>query len=356
MRATDDHSSAIAERVARAAEAGTALRIRGGGSKDFHGRTPVGDVLDISGHRGIVNHEPTELVLTARAGTRLRAIEAALRKAGQMMPFEPPHFDGRATLGGAIASGLSGPRRPWAGSARDFVLGVRLINGKGQQLRFGGEVMKNVAGYDISRLVTGSLGTLGVITEVSLKVLPAAAAETTRVLELPPEQAFAQVETHFRAGMPITGAVHDGTSLYVRLGGAERAVAAGRERLGGEALGDAPAFWRALRDHKLPFFLAAGPPLWRISLPPRTAVPELPGPRLFDWNGQLVWQRTETDAERVFAAAAECGGHAMKFYGGERDAEVFQPLSRPARQLHERLKRAFDPAGVLNPGRMYGGL
>ena len=355
-----DYSESLVEAVRAAADTGSPLRLVGGGSKDFYGRAPAPmpdhDVVDISRHRGIVNHEPTELILTARAGTRLRAIEAALHREGQMMPFEPPHFSGRATLGGAIAAGLSGPRRPWGGSARDFVLGVRLINGRGEHMRFGGEVMKNVAGYDVSRLVTGSLGMLGIITEVSLKVLPAPAAEATRVLDLPAEAGFARVEQAHRDGMPIAAAAHDGHALYVRLAGATRAVDSGIERLGGDALGDGPAFWRALRDHKLPFFQQAGSPTWRISLPPGTRPPRLPGRRLLDWNGQLVWQRTDADPATVFAAAAERGGHATLMQGGDRSGDVFQPLAPAVRRLHERVKAAFDPQGLFNPGRMYEGL
>ncbi len=357
MTSGTDRSNELIAAVSTAAEAGTALCIRGGASKAFYGRSPTGEPLDVAGHRGIVSYEPTELVLTARAGTRLRAIEAELRKADQMMPFEPPHFSGgRATLGGAIATGLSGPARPWTGSARDFVLGIRLINGRGEHLRFGGEVMKNVAGYDIARLATGSLGMLGVLTEISLKVLPRPAATATRTLELPAEQGFAQVEEAYCAGAPVTAAMHDGERLYIRLGGTQGAVDAGLERLGGDHLGDADAFWTGLRDHTLPFFLAAGPPLWRISLPPQTPPPRLPGTRILDWNGQTAWHRTEADAASVFAATAECGGHATLFRGGPRDANVFQPLPHANRRLHEHIKAAFDPGHICNPGRMYEGL
>lgn len=356
MTADRDVTPELAERVAAAAGGGTGLRIRGGGSKDFYGRQPAGETLDVSAHRGIVNHEPTELVLTARAGTHLAELEAALHEQGQMMPFEPPDFGGGATLGGTIACGLSGPRRPWAGAARDFVLGTRVINGSGEVLRFGGEVMKNVAGYDVSRLVTGSLGTLGVILEVSMKVLPRPRGESTRILELDPAAAFARVEEAYRAGLPVAGAVHDSQRLHLRLAGAAQAVDAGIEALGGEAPADAETFWRALRDHQLPFFRNDGPPLWRISLPPRATLSALPGERLLDWNGQLVWLRTEAPPTRVFAAASEAGGHATLFRGGDRGGDVFQPLATPVRRLHERIRNAFDPQRILNPGRMYEGL
>ena len=162
----------VCERIREAGARKTPLRIRAGGSKDFYGRTLSGEVLDVSSYKGIVAYEPKELVLTVRAGTPLEEVESALAGERQMLPFEPPHFGG-GTIGGAVACGLSGPRRPYAGAVRDFVLGTRIVNGKGEDLSFGGRVIKNVAGYDVSRLMVGSLGTLGVITEISFKVLPA---------------------------------------------------------------------------------------------------------------------------------------------------------------------------------------
>lgn len=353
---SNDQGEALAKRVADAATNGTPLSIRGQGSKDFLGRTPNGETLDLSAHSGIINYEPTELVLTARAGTPLVELEAALAKSGQMMPFEPPHFGSASTLGGTIAAGLSGPRRPWAGSARDLILGIRLINGRGEAMRFGGEVIKNVAGYDVSRLATGSYGTLGVILDVSMKVLPRPEAEVSLSLDHGEEDGFNTVEQAFRAGVPISGAAHDGTRLRVRLSGTKLAVDAGMKHLGGEQDDDPTAFWHALRDHELPLFTDDGPPLWRLSLPPMAATPSLPGTRLADWGGQQHWLRTDADAEQVFREAERLGGHATCFRGGNRDGDVFHPLSSGVRHLHERVKAAFDPNGILNPGRLYAGI
>ncbi|WP_290647935.1 glycolate oxidase subunit GlcE [Aquisalimonas sp.] len=352
----NDLGDTLAQQVAAAAEAGTPLRIRGGGSKDFLARTIAGEPLEVSGHRGIINYEPTELVLTARAGTPLNELDIALRESGQMMPFEPPRFSDATTLGGAIAAGLSGPRRPWAGSARDLVLGVRLINGRGESMRFGGEVMKNVAGYDISRLVTGSFGTLGVLLDVSMKVLPLPEAEEAIQLETNEAQGFYIVDEAYRAGVPISGAAHDGRHLYARLSGTKLAVDAGLKRLGGEQQSDPATFWHALRDHQLPFFTQDGPPLWRLSLPPLSGIPELSGHRLADWGGQQHWLRTDAKADAVFREAVRLHGHATLFRGGEQGGEVFHPLATPVRRLHVRVKAAFDPKGIFNPGRLYAGL
>ncbi|SEO56111.1 glycolate oxidase subunit GlcE [Aquisalimonas asiatica] len=353
---SNDHGDALAQQVAAAADSGTPLRIRGQGSKDFLGRTPSGDVLDLSAHSGIINYEPTELVLTARAGTPLSELEAALSGSGQMMPFEPPHFGDASTIGGTIAAGLSGPRRPWAGSARDLILGVRLINGQGENMRFGGEVIKNVAGYDVSRLATGSYGTLGVILDISMKVLPLPEAEVSLRLDHGETEGFNAVEQAFRAGVPVSGAAHDGKQLRVRLSGTKLAVDAGIKHLGGEQDDDPATFWHALRDHRLPVFTDDGPALWRLSLPPMADIPDLPGQRLADWGGQQHWLRTDASPEHVFSEAARLGGHATCFHGGDRDGDVFHPLSPGLRRLHERVKTAFDPKGILNPGRLYAGI
>ena len=351
-----DQAEQLAQQVAEAAEAGTAVCIRGAGTRGFLGRPVDGQTLDVSGHRGIVNYEPTELVMTARAGTPLDELEATLTEQGQMMPFEPPRFATGATLGGAIATGLSGPRRPWAGAARDLVLGTRLINGRGEHIRFGGEVMKNVAGYDVSRVVTGSHGTLGVLTEVSMKVLPLPEAEEAIRLDQDETRGFATVEEAYRAGVPVSGAAHDGDQLYLRLSGTRLAVDAGLKHLGGERDDDPRTFWNALRDHTLSFFTADGPPLWRLSLPLLAGAPDLPGTRLADWAGQQQWIRSDASPQTVFTEAKRLGGHATLFRGGSGNGEIFQPLEPGVRHLHEQLKVAFDPKAILNPGRMYPGL
>ncbi|MCC5811051.1 MAG: glycolate oxidase subunit GlcE [Ectothiorhodospiraceae bacterium] len=349
---THDHSEQLIHRVREALASGTVLDIRGGDSKRFYGRTPVGESLSVAEHRGIVAYEPTELVVTARAGTPLAELEAALAEQNQMLPFEPPDFDGAATLGGAVSSGLSGPRRPWVGAARDLVLGLRLINGKAEHMRFGGQVMKNVAGYDVSRVVTGAMGTLGVVTELSVKVLPRPQASETRVLELDAQQAMEQVETWFRHGLPVTGAAHDGQRLHLRLEGASSAVNAGVEAAGGEPEEEAGAWWSGLRHQRLPWFQAGDTPLWRLSLPPLAPVLDLPGDTFTDWNGQLRWLRTDADAETIRRACEQLGGHATLFRGGDREGDVFHPQSPALVTLQRRLKNAFDPEGIFNPGRL----
>jgi len=344
----------LAERIRAAAESRRPLRIRGGGSKDFYGGELEGEVLDTRGHAGIVSYEPSELVVRARGGTPLAVLEAALAENGQMLAFEPPHFGPGATLGGCVAAGLSGPRRPAAGALRDFVLGVRVLDGRGQWLAFGGEVMKNVAGYDVSRLLAGSLGTLGLIAEVSLKVLPRPQGEITLALEMPEVRAL---ETTNRwAGLPLpvsATAWHDGR-LSVRLSGAESALRAASEKLGGERVeaGDAGRDWSAIREQSAAFF-SGETPLWRLSLPSAAKPLALPGAQLIEWGGALRWLKSGADAAAVRSAAAQAGGHATLFRGGDKAAGVFAPLAPALARLHREIKAALDPAGILNRGRLY---
>jgi glycolate oxidase FAD binding subunit len=346
-----DIAQQLADQVHAAVAGNTPLAICGAGSRAFLGRPVEGEPLPVCGHAGIVQYEPRELVITARAGTPLVAIEAELAAAGQMLAFEPPRFAADSTLGGAIASGLSGPRRACCGAARDFVLGCRIINGKGEILRFGGQVMKNVAGYDVSRLMVGAFGTLGVLLEVSLKVLPVAAASLTLVREYPADQALQRMRE--LAGKPVSvdaGCHVDGT-LYLRLSGSHEAVQAARRKLGGELLDDDASFWRRLRDLQLPCFDGAQP-LWRFSVP--AASPLLPpeGAWLIEWGGAQRWLKTSVDAGAVRDAAARAGGHATLFRNGARN-DIFHPLPAGLLALHRNLKRAFDPHGIFNPGRVY---
>jgi glycolate oxidase FAD binding subunit len=348
-----DAAQPLREQVLDAAAERRRLNIVGGNTKDFLGRLAQGDKLDLSTLRGIRSYEPKELVITALSGTPLNEIEATLAEQSQMLPFEPPHFSPAATLGGAVASGLSGPRRPYAGSARDFVLGVRLLNGRGEILRFGGEVMKNVAGYDISRLMTGAMGTLGVILEVSLKVLPIPAREITLVSDNLSDAALKRFNEWSGKPLPITAAVYDGERTYVRLSGAASAVDAARHSLGGEPIADGEAFWRnKIREQGHAFFQGASP-LWRISVPPATPTGMLPGKCLIDWGGALRWVRTDRPVDEVFEMAARAGGHATLFRGGNRQGAIYQPLPEALMKLHSRLKQAFDPQRLFNVGRMY---
>lgn len=327
------------------------VRIRGSGSKDFYGGVPQGEILDTTAYQGIIDYAPEELVLTARAGTPLAEIEAALDAQGQMLPFEPPHFGPRATLGGCVASGLSGPRRASLGAVRDFILGVQLIDGRADTLRFGGQVMKNVAGYDVSRLMAGSLGTLGLILDVSLKVLPKPKLETTVQFECDEAQAIEKMNRWAGVPLPISASCYHDQVLTLRLSGAETAVQAAQAKLGGQALQASEEFWRGIREQSANFF-RSNAPLWRLSLP-STAALDLPGKQLIEWGGALRWVFTEADAATVRAAAAAAGGQATLFRATAKPASVFHPLPKPLMLLHQRMKHAFDPHGIFNPGRMY---
>ena len=347
----NDASAELEERVLRAAAEGTPLDIVGGGSKSFLGRITEGEPFDVSAHRGVVSYEPTELVITARAGTPLAEIEALLADNGQMLAFEPPHFGATATLGGTIAGALSGPRRPYAGAARDFVLGIRVLSGEGRTLTFGGQVMKNVAGYDVSRLMVGAMGTLGVLLEISLKVLPLPAQTTTLGFALDAAAAIEQMNAWAAKPGPLAGAYHEGERLYVRLSGTAAGVAQAVERLGGDVVENGRR-WQSLREHELEHF-DSDAPLWRLSAPPATPPLALPGETLVDWGGALRWLKSECQGDEIRAAVGRVGGHATLFRNGDHRGEVYHPLDAPLLKLHQRLKAGFDPKGILNRGRMY---
>jgi len=368
----DDLVSALAT----AFENHTPLRIRGAGSKDFYGGMLAGEVLDVAGYRGIVAYEPTELYVTAKCGTPLAEIEAVLAEKGQMLAFEPPHFSGAsvgsagasvgsagasvvfagATVGGCVAAGLAGPRRQQAGSVRDFVLGIKLVDGTGQVLDFGGQVMKNVAGYDVSRLLAGSLGTLGVLAEVTLKVLPKPMAERTLVFEMTEVEAIAQLNRWGGQPLPISASFwHDG-QLWLRLSGARAAVEAASRKLGGNAAVNPEKHWISVREQTHPAF--AGQTLWRLALPSNAPPPGLDGLRAIEWGGGQRWYAGESGEirEAVRGAAARAGGHAVLYRAPEslRCLEgAFAPLSPALLALHRRIKKSFDPKGILNPGRLY---
>jgi len=361
MRDIDDIVKQFQDQVRTAAREGQTLRIRGGGSKDWYGGPLQGEILDTRAFSGIVDYEPTELVITARCGTPLGEIEAALTERRQMLAFEPPHF-GAATLGGAIAGGLSGPRRASAGALRDFVLGARLLDGRGELLAFGGQVMKNVAGYDVARLLAGSLGTLGLLLEVSLKVLPLPVAETTLRFAMGEADAIRSLNEWAGRPLPVSASCWADGVLALRLSGARAAVDDAVRSLrgqGGEVMPDCAPFWADVREQRHAFFVGDAP-LWRLSLP-STCGPVALGPQLIEWGGAQRWLHAAADAgsdpdadsaRHIRATAAACGGHATLFRGGDKSVGVFQPLAPAIARIHERLKAGFDPAQVFNPGRM----
>ncbi len=382
----DTALQAIIEQVRAASASATPLRIRGGGSKDFYGEPAAGELLDSTALSGVTSYEPTELVVTVRAGTRLAELEALLAGRGQCLPFEPPHFGGgatcpeplgeggtysgpdagsAATVGGMVAAGLSGPARASMGAVRDHVLGVTLLNGKAELLTFGGQVMKNVAGYDVSRLMTGAMGTLGLLTEISLKVLPVAPAEATLKFQMGQDQALAQLQRWGGQALPLNAScwVDDGgtPTLYLRLRGAVAAVEAACKLMGGERQDNAATApdWTLCRDQQLPWFLERGArDLWRLSLPQTAPVLDLPEPPLIEWHGGLRWVRAAaSEGPRLRAVAAAVGGSATLFIAGDassqRAAGRFDALKPPLDRIHAQLKKEFDPAGIFNRGRLY---
>ena len=353
--------SQLCETVRAATAARTPLQIEAGGTKHFYGNAAHGIVLDPRSVSGIVDYEPTELVVTARAGTSLAELEHLLAENGQMLAFEPPHFGAGATVGGCIAAGLSGPRRvsfgPTYGGVRDFVLGTRLVDGRGELLTFGGTVMKNVAGYDVSRVLAGSLGILGVIVEVSLKVLPRPVAHHTLRFQASAEQAVDRLNEWSGQPLPLSASAWNDGVLSLRLAGAAAAVSAARRQLGGEdiATESADAFWNSIREQTHAFF-SGGLPLWRVALPSSAPGLSIRCPQLIEWSGALRWLRTDEPAGQVRECAAQAGGHATLFRGGDRSAGAFTPLTPALLAIHQRLKVQFDPAGIFNPGRLYAEL
>lgn len=357
---------------------GTALRLRGHGSKDFYGASLHGEVLDTTGLSGVRSYEPSELVVTVGAGTPLAELQALLAAQGQCLPFEPPLFGGRGTVGGMVATGLAGPARASVGGVRDYVLGLQLVNGRAEHLTFGGQVMKNVAGYDVSRLMVGAMGTLGLITEVSLKVLPVAPAEATLVFDLGQADALEQLHRWGGQPLPLNASrwvCDDATTtqaargqLLVRLRGAVAAVEAACRKMladvAGKRLDQAQAHldWELCRNQQLPFFMppadgGAGLVLWRLSVPQTAPVLALPWPQLLEWHGGLRWLWAPADAAaQLQAAAQEAGGSATIFIAcramSTRANSQFHTKDTARTVIEGRLKEAFDPSGIFNPGRM----
>lgn len=354
----DANLAVLADTIRRAGAEGRALRFRGGGTKDFYGQALTGEILDTRTYRGIVDYDPTELVITARCGTPLSEIDAALAVHGQMLAFEPPHFGKDATLGGCIAAGLSGPRRQAVGALRDFVLGASLIDRHGEVLTFGGRVMKNVAGYDVSRLLAGSLGTLGLIADVSLKVLPRPPAETTLVLEMDEVTALRKLNEWAGKPMPVSASAWRGGILGLRLAGTNAAVDAAITRVTRELSGQqvdakqGTLFWANIREHTDHFF-RGDIPLWRLSVPSTAPPLKFDTDLMIEWGGALRWLCGDVDAQTIRSEAQRVGGHATLFRATDKSSGVFHPLSAALRKIQLALKAEFDPARIFNPGRMY---
>ena len=376
----------IVEQIQVARAAKTPLDIRGGGTKAFYGGVPSGAPLDVTPLAGISSYEPSELVVTVRAGTPLAELEAALAEKGQCLPFEPPRFaaggngsgtvaaaggipfeempPAGGTVGGMVAAGLAGPARATVGGVRDYVLGAKLLNGRAELLGFGGTVMKNVAGYDVSRFLAGSMGILGVLCEVSLKVLPVAPATLTLRLEMDLATAIRRLNEWGGQPLPLNASAWWEGTLVLRLSGAAAAVRAAQARIGGEVVEPALAasFWTGLRDHRDEFFVGAlravegGAGLWRLSVPATTPPLALSGEQLVEWGGAQRWICTTAPAATLRHAAAAVGGHAVLFRATDKSAGAFAPLAPPLDRIHRELKKAFDPDGIFNLGRLVPGL
>ena len=346
-----DIAAELVEHVTQAYTDRDAMRITAGSSKTFYGNAVDGEALDVSGHTGVIDYRASELVMTARCGTKLSSIETALSEENQQLAFEPPRHNTASTIGGVIACGLSGPARPFFGAARDFVLGTKIINGKGELMQFGGQVMKNVAGYDVSRLMVGAQGTLGVLLEISLKVLPKAEAETTLAFEIDAAEGHAMLRGWLGDGHPVTASCHYRGVLSVRLGSTENSIRDARKKMGGEVISN--DLWQQLRHQSHPCFQQDN--LWRLSLPPAAAIHN-EDEQLIEWGGALRWKTSNND---LFEQAKRLGGHATRYnlksntVNASSSDEIFQPLQGGMLAIHRRIKHALDPDNILNPARLY---
>lgn len=347
-----NYTDSIRTAVENAYKTKSAVNITAGNSKSFYGNTCNAEPLDVTQHRGIIDYEPSELYITARCGTPLKEIESTLHQQKQMLQFEPPHFGENSTVGGTVACGLSGPRRPYNGSVRDSILGAHIINGVGDYLRFGGQVMKNVAGYDVARLMSGALGTLGIIMQVSLKVIPMPTAETTLCYECNQKEALQKLSRWAQIDLPITANYFEQDTLYVRIAGIESTITSIKQKLGGEILIDDQIFWGTVKEQQREFFNDPAP-LWRLSVPEDYDNPPIFSNCVIEWNGGLRWVKSNESEPEIFTAASAAGGHATLFKSDQKTTNRFQPLQPSLANLHTNIKKAFDPHNLLNPGKMY---
>lgn len=341
------------DQILAASAAGRALCIQGSASKSWYGNACEGDCLDTRAYAGVIAYEPSELVITARAGTPLSEVEALLAQHGQMLAFEPPHFGPHATLGGMVAAGLSGPRRATCGALRDFVLGVTLMDGKAAHLKFGGQVMKNVAGYDVSRLMAGSLGELGLLLDISLKVMPRPAMETSLAFAMSEVDALHALNTWAGQALPISASMYHAGRLCVRLSGSESALRFARQKMGGQELGDISSFWTSLREQQHHFFTPEeGLALFRVALPSTAPALGLRSKTMIEWGGAQRWIWTQEPLNVVREMVKKEGGHVTQFRHADPSQSIFTPLSPALMRIHQQLKNVFDPAGIFNRGRL----
>lgn len=370
--------SRFREQIIEAGKQNQVLSIQGGNTKSWYGNPSQSPILSTTSYQGILDYQPEELVITACAGTPIAEIESTLAKKNQILPFEPPHFGDDATFGGVIAAGLAGPARISAGNLRDFVLGTRLMDGRGEDLSFGGKVMKNVAGYDVSRLLPGSLGTLALLLEASVKVLPKPAATTSLRCRMGASDALKILNQWAGQPLPLNASAWIGDArgegeLSIRLAGAMAAVTSAsqmmQDRLGATALDDSEAdpFWRDLREQRLSWFnqMPNDHALWRLSLPANCPVLELPKDCLpqiiMEWHGQERWIQgpaNQSTAQVLQGLAIQHGGHMTCFRS--LSAEAFErftrfdsnPLTAGLEAVQKRLRHSFDPFGVFTTGRL----
>ncbi len=354
MNTLEQTVAEFTDRIKQANDNGEGLSIVGGGSKEFMGHPSSGEEVNLSEYSGILSYEPSELVITARAGTSLTELQSCLSESGQILAFEPPSYNQHSTIGGAVASGISGSRRPYTGSVRDYVLGIRCLNGCGELLSFGGQVIKNVAGYDVSRLMTGAYGTLGVLLDISLKVIPQPEFETAFTIPMELETALQKMHVWVAEAIPISAAAYDQGCLKIRLSGKESTVSAASDKLSFASSDQIELnYWSQLDNHQLDFFTDLEQTLWRLSVPSNTVPLKISGEWLIDWGGAQRWLKSRQSAKKIRTMVEEHGGHATLIRGGKRDIERFHPLNPQLKQLHQRIKNAFDPNKVLNSGRMY---
>jgi len=350
--ATAEHIQSLCESIKEAYSAEQALLIQGGNSKAFYGNKISTKPLDVTANKGIIEYEPSELFITALGGTLLSDIESTLDAHDQMLAFEPAHFSTSATIAGTVACGLSGPRRPYAGSIRDCVLGTHIINGKGEYLEFGGKVMKNVAGYDVSRLMCGAFGTLGVITQVSLKVIPTPQSEITLAIECSETEALTNMNNWAQTQIPITATFFIDGTLYVRMSGLDKVTKKIHNEFGGERIESSQSFWNSIKNHHSEFFQTSDP-LWRCIVPNNTPPLSISGDSCMEWNGGLRWIKTTEDSEQIKNSCQLARGYASLFRSESKPTDCLAPVNPNLQKLHLNLKNAFDPKRILNPGRMY---